>query len=370
MIVPLRYALVIPVLLLVSMGIWLIQKNADLSGSGTPFASLATCFAMNGNMSATNPACLRNTVHQLLQGYTADEILRYASADSSTNSLRMNCHDIGHVVGEELFAKEGSLEPTLGECSRLCNNGCLHGAIAADILKTLGRSSRGEDIVHADIGAITKIAAPYCKSSTVLCHGIGHVLYMSSHDISKSLGACEQIATGSSRESCFQGIFMESFGSELSLNFSSTSIAVDPEQYAYPCASFSPSYQHACFRYLPGLHMAQSGASSTIQAVRQKNLTGCSPLAGATRAYCYEGIGYDGGISQGDLNDYPGIQAICLSLQIGQERNACIWGLVQKYVYYDDASGAQTVCASLETAEKDVCENFIARASVIQGEKS
>ncbi len=136
--------------------------------------------------------------------------------DSLTNphsleGISGNCHSIAHFIGMETFRTSTSIEDAMMKCTNSCGSGCIHGIIAEAVLKDLGETYSSEDIEHADIATIRKIGKKYCKSSDPMCHAMGHILSMSDPSYTGALDSCETIAdSGSTRESCYQGVFMQS----------------------------------------------------------------------------------------------------------------------------------------------------------------
>jgi hypothetical protein len=353
---PLGLVFGIVVFALVAGLTFVLRPVVDMDTGLTP-ASLTRCFSAQTSYAEANPECLKSTVQNLLQRYSSTEILNYVSASTSAKSLTSNCHDIGHVIGETLFTKEGSLESALAKCSPLCGSGCLHGAVAEGVSMNL-KASTTEDIVHADSQTIREEGAKYCDVSGQLCHGIGHVLLLTTKDIPKSLSVCKDVAGKEREDSCFRGVFMESFGSELSVEFNDSYVHVDKNDYLYPCTSYSKEYQHACFTFLTGLHLHEG--SDTPAQVRQEGARACATLDGVSRTYCFEGLGYDGAVTQEDFDDYGDIEQICLSLASTADRMACISGVVDKYINYGNISAAEKLCAKMPAGEESVCTENLA----------
>ncbi len=336
------------------------QRQQFFDTDKAEMAKLNKCF-QSGVTSAPEPVCLHEAIRGLISGHSAKEILDYASASSSAEEIVSNCHDIGHVLGEELVNKTGTLEYALEECSRNCNNGCIHGAIGAEIERITGPNA--DDIAHANVARIIDIGPPYCQKSAVLCHGIGHELFMSSHSYQVSLSGCTDVATPAARENCYQGVFMEGFGSELSLHFTAPSIPTNEIEYLSFCLSFPLTYQHACFRYLPGLYAESASArGESIASARFALLKGCATLSGVNRRNCFEGAGYDGGNTQGDFNNYSDVEKNCASLPEMTDLNTCTLGLIEKFVNYNNIDAAHSFCISLSSKNQHACLGYLASA--------
>src|ERR1043166_2044766 len=122
-------------------------------------------------------SCLQTAISNALATHSPAEVLSFSDAAAShPATLVAHCHEIAHVVGAQTLQKNGNLEQTLAACPRLCNDGCTHGAVEAEVVKELGEKYSEDDITHADADTIRAIGSTYCKRSYALCHGIGHIL--------------------------------------------------------------------------------------------------------------------------------------------------------------------------------------------------
>ncbi len=317
--------------------------------------SMASCFSDDLH-TVIDPRCLKGKIVSLLHTYSPETLLTYASATSSPTVIRTNCHYVGHVIGEELMDESPSLESALTRCSAACNDGCTHGAIGEAVAKEMG-TSYDDSIAHASTSTLEAIGKKYCAESATLCHGIGHILFLSTGRYRESLTICNASAQGLSREGCYQGVFMESFGANQSLFYSESPVE-DSDSPGYPCATLTSPYQHACFRYLPGLVYAR-GTSRSKADFRTVYAATCAQLSSTARAYCFQGLGYDGGISQGYFDDAPQIATICAALSTGDDRASCAKGMLDKYTLYQKKDDGAAYCAQLtDPAVLAVCATY------------
>ncbi len=320
---------------------------------GRSLRSLSRCFATPSAYAAPNASCLTSTLHDLLPAHSAAEILAYASASTSARALASNCHSIGHIIGESLARQEGSIESALAACSPICGSGCLHGVIAESMSSAPGLAAT-EDLVHADDEIIRGAGSKYCDASGQLCHGIGHVLFLATSDVSKSLSVCEKMASGTRRDSCFRGVFMESFGSDLSVKFHEPSVHTDANDYLYPCSTYAAPYQRACFAFLTGLHLNETSAVSP-EYIREEGARACGTLSGLARSYCFNGLGNDGAVIQENLEDYAQVERLCLGLSDRLDRVSCVSGMLEKYINYGKGIEAGTLCTKVSAEERNEC---------------
>jgi hypothetical protein len=306
--------------------------------------TLMPCIVLVNSIHEPDEDCTKALVKRLLQNYSAGEILAVADARETPNApetLTANCHAIGHIVGAELVQKTGTLEGALAQCTNACDNGCTHGAVAEEVLEQLGEEYSDQEVEHASIPQIEKIGSAFCAQSPTVCHGIGHVLQIELGDFRQSLSVCEKIATGTALDGCYQGVFMESFGGEFSVEFASTTIAAPPNDLAYPCSSLAQQYQHDCFRYLPAL-LEQRFPGQNIAYL---SISSCERFRGEERQYCFEGVGHTNAIRNDSTQDAV-VESTCASV-LPQDSNSCILGLAEKYLDYNDTNVVTELCGQI-----------------------
>jgi hypothetical protein len=85
--------------------------------------------------------------------------------------------------------------------------------------------------------------------------------------------------------------------------------------------------------------------------MRAEGLRACATLHGTLRADCFEGIGYDGSVSQANFDDYSAQEKSCLSLP-SADRVPCVHGMIQKYLNYVNFDAATALCAKLSPEEE------------------
>lgn len=258
---------------------------------------LNNCFSKTSASPATfNPddRCLKKSVDTLLETYSTSELMSYIVASTAPYAIISNCHDVAHVIGQETFIKSGNMEVALNQCSGKCNYGCTHGVIAAGVAKSFGAKYLDEDIAHANLAMIEQLGAKYCFPHSLLCHPIGHVLYIKTQDIESALQSCEKIAEGTSIEPCYGGVFMEAAGGTDVFIKSATPSDRKDNDYAYPCNAVSPQYRHACFQYLPNFQkqlFAKNEVSLDAQFGIMRDVCQSFPDT-KYRSDCFFGIGY------------------------------------------------------------------------------
>lgn len=317
--------------------------------------SLATCFSkssVGSHGQKANEVCLTKTVEELLHIYSARFLMNYIVDPLTPETISASCHSIAHVIGTETLAHSSSLEDALSKCTQECREGCIHGAVSAEVEKELGYELvSSEDIAHRSLPDVMSIGKPYCSKSAALCHGIGHLLYMSSHSYNKSLRACDAIA-GASAEACYQGVFMESNGADNSISFATSTRPADATT-AYPCDRVNDRYRRACFLYLVSFQRASGVFEDGRNPSRIIEAT-CKNFDGQNRLWCFFGSGY----MRGDKITAPitSTPDTCERFSDIDARSWCSAGLVFKFIVGADYSLALDYCHSMsDDQRKSAC---------------
>lgn len=168
--------------------------------------TLSVCFTKNVPEYKTDISFLRERVQKLTRSYPTEDLMRSVYANPNS-VVGLNCHIIGHYIGGYAYKNSSSLEDTLSKCTNDCRSSCLHGALGEAVLSELGEVYAGDDIAHADSATLNQLGERYCSESTVLCHGIGHVLLIATQDYDDALEICDTFSNR--RQSCYLGVFME-----------------------------------------------------------------------------------------------------------------------------------------------------------------
>jgi hypothetical protein len=280
--------------------------------------------------------------------------MNYIVASTSPDVVKNECHLISHIIGENTLANANSLEEALAQCTAQCRYGCIHGVIGAEVQKELGAEYPDNDLAHADLPTIERIGSPYCSTSSQLCHGVGHVLYIASQNYPLSLAACDAIGA-THKESCYQGVFMESAGVENSLVFSSSTPVTMQDDLAAPCDKLGQVYQHACFQYLSYFLQPLFEAEGIGSGTEQLNilLGVCISLPTTTRSQCIEGF------VERDKSSYRpdnlALMNLCESLS-GTDKISCVVGIASRFANQTQFVSGLNYCGSIKvTNHSNVC---------------
>lgn len=281
--------------------------------------------------------------------------MTYVSATTSATVLQVNCHAIGHVIGEKSYRNFGTIEAALAQCNSSCRNACTHGVIGAGVMNEMGKQYSEEDIAHAGRKQLDIYAKQYCAnsdSSNSTCHAIGHLAYIATSDDESALGICDRAATGLHLQSCFQGVFMEraaSFANVLFVGTSKPAPEVRKDDYTYPCMDLAERYRNACFVLLPSFqaYITEAEGLKTPAQRLQKSVEACESLPRKNRSDCFEGIGVSSAtLGASDLYA-PETELFCDQFSGEEDRYSCIVGLLTRFAYAD-FRGIQYYCEHLD----------------------
>lgn len=250
------------------------------------------------------------------------------------------CHQFGHVLGEQLYSKSGSVEQALAQCSPACGSSCLHGATAAAFLAVPEVRASVEDLAHPNIGVILAEGKKLCANWET-CHGVGHVLYSLSDTLIGSLGLCDAIG-GLEIFTCYWGVFME--------NAVRGAPGLPSGDLVWPCLSVPDKYQEACFHLH---HMQQEivfeelGISSQEERQQRRFETCVGLPRQELRFACAENLG----LSMYGRADTPAdARAMCMQFGSERERATCFFGFIHAAVDYGEREVALGLCAA-ETSD-------------------
>jgi hypothetical protein len=340
------------VALLVLMGCILVLKSSVFSRHSdleSEIHAIVACTKQSDSIS-----CARPLLRDLVGSESGAQVMQVLS-DNLTSG---ECHTMGHVVGQEVYAKYHSVEPALAECSNACFSACVHGVVGEAFVEEAGLP-KNVDPEHLSRQEILAVGSKLCTSQSA-CHGVGHALFLATAAIAPSLSDCSQITSGASAEFCFSGVFME-YGDELS----SQSAWKDSPAVAYPpasalasfCDQSSPDERLACFEYFPSVAfetlLHTGSATSTSDARRQlKRICESFPDTQA-RGACILGYGmYFSGLV---LTDQTTALKVCEGFSALADKNACVLGMVYRADQYNKTDTVLSYCAAVSSALRLSC---------------
>ena len=285
-------------------------------------------------------------------------ILTYETVSETMDSIAkelpgIQCHFEGHVVGQQLYMKSGSVESALEQCNRQCDSSCVHGVIGEAFAEELGygnpTESKDVDLSHLSKAQIIKLGGALCGSIET-CHGVGHVIFQAEKNIGAGMALCDSFASREDRiVPCYNGVTMEYSDILTSKNVRNTSDIVPPPASSLRslCLFSSIDKRHACFRYLGRYAVATllSLGYSESDALTKIRLICESFPPGDDRVSCMTGIGmYE---NSSTITNPSEARRVCDASEKLQDKAACVLGEVFTGAAYREKTLAE-YCSSFK----------------------
>jgi len=289
--------------------------------------------------------CLAQATNVALDaGATPNLLLSSLVKPQAPDFLATNCHDVAHVVGEEV-AKRYPLEKALSMCTNDCRAGCVHGAIGEGVSLLLGNDAADLEIEHRNLPKVLEIGKTFCTESGAVCHGIGHLVFMATQNITDALSACMTVGGKNNHLSCDNGAFMEAAGENSSLTYKAAPLANPNEDYGYPCNVVPLEEASACY-YSQMLFQQRLFEQNKVPVQERLALAvhSCGILTGQRRSDCFSGMGQKIDFAPQIL----GVDAahLCVGLAF-RDQVACSKGALMRYAENQDTVGRNQFTDSL-----------------------
>ncbi|MEK9176819.1 MAG: hypothetical protein AAB923_00830 [Patescibacteria group bacterium] len=248
------------------------------------------------------------------------------------------CHAAMHAVGRAAFDLIGI--KAFEQCDTSCFSGCYHG-----VLQELAVRSGSAGLVN-EIRILCD-ARPTVFERYQCFHGSGHGFLLSDdYDIRAALGTCESFGTDVARDSCYEGVFMESLTGDPEaagvLGIEEASRA-DPH---FPCTLFAgnESVQAACYKYQPSRFLENFEMDYAAASAE------CLRAPAYARAECFKRLGQHAAT---DVADPPrSAERFCTSVPSEYFEDCIRGGLRQAIVFpgVDPDGGAVSFCRGLASS--------------------
>lgn len=320
-----------------------IDRVTTLDVYATALAKVSSCVNQRGAA-----LCERAAVATMLKEKSGTEVMQ--SLASLLTPLQ--CHYVGHVVGQQLYFQHPNIEDALGQCDRSCDSSCIHGVIGTVFAESLGFKDPDNsdfDLEHLSPSEISTIGKKLCVTGAS-CHGVGHTLFQGYKQLEPAFSMCRQIGAGATATAnCYNGAAMEYVDIISSKNVRAVSgvESPDPEKLTSLCALSRPGEARACFRYFPRLvveTLRREGISRDAALQRVQDI--CASYTSAEyRVSCFSGIGGNRAYAL----------APCDGFATEFDQKACLLGIVA-VATEDRAKQLASYCAAQPTDSlKSVC---------------
>ncbi len=293
--------------------------------------------------------CMRPTMQRAVNAESSAALLDAIAAQVTP----LNCHYAGHVLGQELYRGRKNVERVLGECSRICQGACIHGALGEAFTDAIGDDAY-IDPKHLSLDDIRKKGKELCTAGNT-CHGVGHALFQLLEDFDTSLGVCKDIAPNNLTAYCYRGVFMEYADARVARSVLSdtTYVSMSRTQLDSLCVRDSIDETRSCFIYLPKMveaSLAEEGQKGAMKHVREL----CMNLSGEVRNACIAGIG--GYRSFQMFSDPDSVRRLCESFASIEDRATCAAGVSAVAAEHDERTKETfAFCRAFE--DSDIAES-------------
>lgn len=321
-----RRGLVIALLVVIAASLSGYTAQFLISNRVSPFeralAGIALCAQQKEAV-----ACSRVFVRKVLDMKSGLDVVDAVAATVSP----LQCHYVVHVVGQELFAREQSVEGAISQCNRICDSACVHGAIGAAFSDALSVSSSTAgsdlDLDHLTEEEMRKIGRELCTSADN-CHGVGHAVFQTVAELGRSMSTCAGIVQEPMSSFCYTGAAMEYADILSSRNMTPVPGVSTPslDELDTFCDQPLLTQRRACFRYFPRVVIETLTKEGLTKAQAYKRVPEIceSYTDDQNRIGCYIGIGaYNTYLI---LTDKPAAVRACSEFSNEQDQAACFLG--------------------------------------------
>jgi hypothetical protein len=288
-----RRVVVLAVVALALGGFALAQMNA--SSPGTSESAIGSvCRRRSGDERRT--CYIRVLTGHLYKYGVADAVATLDSLAIADPDVATRAHEYAHGIGRLAYSRAPDVAATFVACGDKAASGCRHGFMQGylDSQKRVTASELRGFCRPFQAEAISRALWSQCL------HGLGHGLTMHhGHDAPRALVDCEQLKTEWERQSCYGGVFMESFVNATASHTMDAGEgggahqhggafrAVDSTDMLYPCSIMAQRYLYACYEMQTTVMLYLNGGD--IAAAARE----CDRAPLAMRVPCYESLGRD-----------------------------------------------------------------------------
>lgn len=308
-------------------------------------AGMAVCAQQSGSAQ-----CYRNLASDLLAQAPMRTVLEAIARSEQYSEVFSQCHQLTHFLARAHYANTKNVPLAFNSCTSACHGGCYHGVIEGYFkehnidIGTLDHALIGKQI-RTVCGQEGAHASPRIYSECL--HGIGHaMMFITEADLPRSLTLCDALATPSSRETCYSGVFMENSSS--STNRDHPTKYLNPKDPLYPCSILADQYKTICYQYQSSYfaELSQWNWHQTIALCEKVPLPyreGCMHIIGTNQ------VGY--------TQDTVIMLSTCNLIKEPAYTISCIRGIVSALGgrYVGAHARMQEFCAIVDAPHKNSC---------------
>lgn len=317
------------------------------------FSAAGLCFGRND---ANN--CYNDLAESLLKKFSLGEVLQVmgGAENNLPEALPFSaCHTFAHFLGRREYKNSGDFLRAFNQCDFACNHGCYHGVVEG-YFESLGLATADDmnqflaEKIRGLCGRETDYAVPMRHEDCI--HGLGHAaMFVTEHDIFRSLELCDFLSMKSEREECYGGVFMENTESATSGH---PSIYIKADDPMYPCSVLEERYLDKCYYRQAAYFSRLSGKD------RQRLINLCNSVPDDYRSACFRKMGADAAYENKQAynnTNFDFIKSVCDLTPDGDFRFSCFAGAVDNLIYITggDFSPPIEFCSILDLEQKKFC---------------
>ncbi|MSU73806.1 hypothetical protein EXS56_01570 [Candidatus Kaiserbacteria bacterium] len=287
--------------------------------------------------------CARSYIKTLMATHPARDILD----ELSSRVPPIQCHYLGHIIGQELYRHYQTDELALNQCNASCEFSCTHGVVGEAFMVSAGISEDDFDTAHLSGDELWKIGTRLCETGS--CHGVGHAVFQAYHSFSPALALCNEIASGVQEQRCARGIFME-YSNIIAARsvWENATTTSDIDSLYATCSKISGKDREACYFFFPGLILGalqrQYGNFSEEEKITTMQHV-CDDVPAADRNLCVSGVGVH--FYSYLLMNSPVALRICEAFSGPRDQAACAFGMLSMSLETGDREEKFAYCEAL-----------------------
>ncbi len=293
--------------------------------------------------------CLKVSAKLLLDNASFDEVMSVIERNIHDANIFKTCHQITHEFGRIEYEKSKNIREVLGRSNHVCYEGYFHGAAEAYFLDQNISLQVTDERFKNSIPNVCGQIKNYLNSDLYMSclHGLGHALmYVTLNEVPLALLLCDELATTSSREGCYSGIFMENRTNEFSVDHPTIYIrASEPD---YPCTILESKYLDTCYGY-QAVRVYINSSFSFTEAVKF-----CQSAPTLHQIRCISQV-------SGHMTGYPRAEELlskdCAIISNSNLQSGCIIAVAKRFIQRDmgNLTSALRFCSAFKNSNKELC---------------
>lgn len=316
-------------------------KNPSVNADEMVISAMSVCYKTGTD------DCYKNASEELYKKLGYKKLVLALETNQNVQEVFSRCHEVAHFVGRRAFEENPNIRDLYEHSSPACWGGFYHGVIESYFnVHPYKDPQEFVDRIKSVCGKVTDYSVPRLFSECT--HGIGHgMMYVSDHDLLKSLKWCDELPDESSRTSCYGGVFMENSSSSTVTGSLHTSKYIKQDDPMYPCNILDKHYLNTCYQY-------QSSYFSQITHYDwDENAKLCLQVPEEYRSGCFMIIGSN---QVGSTKNVEDMKNVCERMPNDFKKD-CVGGVVSGLTgrYMENSKITTDFCQMISPDLREVC---------------